>query len=156
MAEPFNLVLGDSVDLMIKATNQYGSSEYSTIGGGALIQYVPDSPSQLLNLPEVTSANQIGITWTDGKSDGGAAVIDYRIQYDQSTGTWIELASGIQVKYYTTTVSLIQGHLYSFKVQSRNSVGYGEFSSILTVLAAQLPNQPSSPATSIDGPNVNI
>ena len=37
MAEPFNLALGDSVDLMIKATNQYGSSEYSTIGGGALI-----------------------------------------------------------------------------------------------------------------------
>ena len=149
MAEPFNLVVGDSVDLMIKATNQYGSSEYSTIGGGALIQYGPDSPSQLLNLPEVTSANQIGITWTDGKSDGGASVIDYRIQYDQSTGTWIELASGIQVKYYTTTVSLIQGHLYSFKVKARNSVGYSDFSSPVSILAAQIPDVPLAPTTII-------
>lgn len=37
IAEPFNLVLGDSIDFKITATNQYGTSGYSTIGGGAFI-----------------------------------------------------------------------------------------------------------------------
>jgi len=36
-AEPFNLVIGDSIDFMIAATNQYGTSGYSNMGGGALI-----------------------------------------------------------------------------------------------------------------------
>jgi hypothetical protein len=63
-------------------------------------------------------------------------VIDYRIYYDQSTDTWIELDTGITVKTYTTTVALIEGHTYSFKTMSRNSVGYGELSDPVSILAA--------------------
>jgi hypothetical protein len=98
----------------------------------------------------------VSFTWSDGLSDGGAAVIDYRIYYDQSTGTWTELDAGITQKSYTTTISLTQGHTYAFKVQARNTVGYGELSAEHSILAAQLPDQPSAPTTAIDGDNVVI
>jgi hypothetical protein len=54
-----------------------------------LIQLVPDAPIDLTDDEDNTSATQISFTWNDGSSDGGAAVIDYSIYYDQSTGTWI-------------------------------------------------------------------
>jgi hypothetical protein len=98
----------------------YGSSDYSTVGDGGLIKLVPDAPVSLADAPLVTSATQIGLTWSDGTSNGGSAIIDYRIYYDKSTGTWEELESGILTNSYTTTISLTQGFIYTFKVQARN------------------------------------
>jgi hypothetical protein len=40
---------------------------------------------------DITSATQVSFSWSDGESDGGAAVLDYRIQYDQTTNSWVEL-----------------------------------------------------------------
>ena len=97
-SEPFNLVLNDSIDAMVEAYNAYGTSGFSAVGGGALIQYVPDAPIDLTTEPDSTSATQVSFSWSDGLSDGGAAVIDYRIYYDQSTGTWTELDAGITQK----------------------------------------------------------
>jgi hypothetical protein len=113
---PFSLLLDDSIDFMVQAHNLYGSSEFSPLGGGALIQLVPDAPINLLDDAPNTSATQISFTWSDGVSDGGAAEIDYRIYFDQSTDTWIELDTAIIDRSYTTTVSLTEGHTYSFKV----------------------------------------
>jgi hypothetical protein len=56
--------------------------------------------------------------------NGGAPVIDYRVSYDQSTGVYVVLASGLISKSYTTNVTLTPGASYNFKVESRNSVGY--------------------------------
>ena len=68
--------------------------------------------------------------------------------YDQGTSNWVELAGSLVGIYsYTTTISLTPGVTYSFKVASRNSVGYSEFSTTLAVLAAQLPDQPTTVAT---------
>lgn len=139
-AEPFSLQLDESIDFKVMAHNTYGSSEFSALGGGALIQLVPDAPIDLADDTLYTTATEITFTWSDGVSDGGASVIDYRIYYDQSTDTWIELDTGITVKTYTTTVALIEGHTYSFKTMSRNSVGYGELSDPVSILAAQIPD----------------
>jgi titin len=122
---PFDLILNDSIDFVVRATNAYGDSEFSQVGGGALIQLVPDAPLNLQDKADETSATQITFTWEDGASDGGAAVLDYRIYYDQATDTWIELDSSITAQVYTTQIVLTEGHTYSFKVQARNSVGYG-------------------------------
>jgi hypothetical protein len=42
---------------------------------------------------------------------------------------------------------LTLGSTYNFKVQSRNTFGYSDFSTVLTVLAAQVPSQPAAPST---------
>ena len=81
-ASPFSLSLGDSIDFKVLAMNAYGASGFSEVGGGALIQLVPDAPIGLTVIAAGTSATQISFNWIDGSSDGGAAVIDYSIYYD--------------------------------------------------------------------------
>jgi hypothetical protein len=75
-------VFGNSVNVKVAALNLYGSSGFSAVGSGGLIQLVPDSPVSLANAAAITSATQIGLTWSLGSSNGGSTVIDYRIYYD--------------------------------------------------------------------------
>ena len=84
----------------------------------------------------VTTASVIGFTWNNGISTGGSPIIDYRITYDQSTGTYIVLEDGILARTYQTTVLLTAGATYRFKIESRNSVGYSLQSTELVILAA--------------------
>jgi hypothetical protein len=46
-----------------------------------VIQLVPDAPVSMTNVPEVTDASNIKFTWSDGVSNGGTPVIDYKILY---------------------------------------------------------------------------
>lgn len=62
-AVPFNLVLGDSIDATVVATNIYGDSEISVVGSGGNIVYVPDAPISLEDEPLITTASQIGLKW---------------------------------------------------------------------------------------------
>lgn len=41
------------------------------------------------------------------------------------------------------------GVWYTFRVIARNSVGYSDYSDPITILAAQIPDQPEAPTTSI-------
>lgn len=84
----------------------------------------------------MTNEDQIGLVWNDGASAGGTPVIDYRITYDQSVGTYVTLVDSLTTKSYTTAVTLIQGRIYKFKVEARNTVGYSLESTELSVLAA--------------------
>jgi hypothetical protein len=72
----------------------------------------------------VTDKTRIGFTWEDGVSDGGTAVLDWRITYDQSTGNNVILEAGITQRSYTTSIVLTAGRYYVFKVEARNAVGY--------------------------------
>jgi hypothetical protein len=85
---------------------------------------VSDAPISLANDILTTTDTTIRFTWSDGSSDGGNAVIDYTIFYDQGTNTFVELEVGVTTQYYLTSVTLIAGTTYIFKVQSRNSVGF--------------------------------
>lgn len=64
-------------------------------------------------------------------------VIDYRITYDQSTGSIVTLVDGITDQSYTTDVGLLtSGRVYEFRVESRNTVGYSELSNTISILVA--------------------
>jgi len=43
---------------------------------------VPDAPINIVNVVTVTSATQIGLSWSAGPSTGGSPIIDYRIWSD--------------------------------------------------------------------------
>jgi hypothetical protein len=60
-----------------------------------VIVLVPDAPVSPINNSAVTTKSVIGFSWSDGSSNGGTAVIDYRITYDQSTGNFVTLATGV-------------------------------------------------------------
>jgi len=77
----------------------------------------------LANDASITSATQVGLTWSAATFDGASAVIDYRIQYDQGTGTWTQLVDGITTTSYTAT-GLTADTVYAFKVEARNVKGF--------------------------------
>lgn len=42
---------------------------------------LPDAPTQLSNVPDVTTAYQVGLSWNEGPYNGGSPVIDYEVSY---------------------------------------------------------------------------
>jgi hypothetical protein len=97
----------------------------------------------LENDPEVTNADTIGFTWTEGLSNGSSNVLDYSVYYDQGLDTYILLAAGI-TNSYETNVDLIPNVVYSFKVTARNSVGDSLMSDPISIRAAEVADAPVS------------
>lgn len=89
----------------------------------------------LANVPALTSATTIGITWQAGAANGGAPVLDYQLWYDQANGNYVILASSVTLLPFKAT-GLITGNNYKFKVLARNIFGYSVFSDKVGILAA--------------------
>lgn len=153
-ASPFSMILGDHIYATITANNLYGSSLSSVPGDGAAIVYLPDAPLYLANNPAQTNANQIGITWSPGISNGGRPILDYKIWYDQGTNSYTSFAVVTTTSY--TLLSLTPGNTYKIKIQARNSVGYSSFSNEVSILASQVPSQPAAPQTTVSSSSVIV
>jgi hypothetical protein len=78
----FNIEWGKSVFAKVIAYNIYGDSPLSEEGNGAVIITAPDAPLNLAEDASQRGPTQIGLTWTEGASNGGSSVIDYEIYYD--------------------------------------------------------------------------
>jgi hypothetical protein len=102
---------------------------------------VPDAPINLNNDATTTDDIVIRFTWSQGASNGGASVIDYSIFYDQAVDDFIYLDT-VTTRSYLTTVTLIPGETYKFKVTARNTVGSSQESAVLSVIAAKVPDAP--------------
>ena len=122
------------------AQNAYGISSRSDIGNGAIILTNPSAPVSLLENKVPKSATTIGMTWQDGLSNGGTEIIDYRVSFDQGTGSniFFILANSLVLKEYVAT-GLTSGTTYTFKVQARNSFDFSVYSATLKVLCAFVP-----------------
>lgn len=88
MSSYFNLAWGTSVYAKVIAYNVYGDSLISDAGNGAVIMTVPDAPVSLAENSLLRGATQIGLTWTEGLSDGGSPVLDYNIHFDLGDGVY--------------------------------------------------------------------
>lgn len=135
-ASPYDLLQGDSIWAKLTATNSYGTSLVSEVGNGDVMVVVPDAPLLLRDNVDVTTAYVMGMLWTDGTNDGGKPVIDYVVSSDQSTGVWVDYASGILTQSYQTDFSVTYGNTYLFKVRARNSVGLSDYSAEVAILCA--------------------
>jgi hypothetical protein len=143
--------LGSSIYAKVSATNYYGTSEMSDAFNGGTMVVMPDAPLNVRDDTSITTASVIGLTWApearrlQEASNGGTPILDYAISYDQATGTWIDLVTGITDDFYTTTISLTAGGTYSFKIRARNAVGFSEDSDPISIIAAEPPAQASAP-----------
>jgi hypothetical protein len=52
--------------------------------------------------------------------------------------------------------SLTPGTTYEFKVEAKNEYGYSDFSTTLSLLAADIPEIPTNVITEIDGSQVKL
>lgn len=137
---------GLQYDFQLQARNLIGYSPVS-LSTTVLAAQVPDEPEGLANVVDVTTATQIGLQWTLASFNGGSAVIDYRIWYDNAGSEFEVLVDGVIDSAYTV-LGMTTGSTYTFKVQARNAYGYSWTSNTESILAAQKPAIPSAPTTS--------
>lgn len=88
----------------------------------------------------------LAFTWTDGASNGGQPILDYRVSFDQAKNIWVELQSGILTQSLTVS-GATGGKTYQFKVEARNVIGYSEYSEVIAVKSAIIPTAPVSVLT---------
>ena len=73
---------------------------------------------------------------------------------DQGTGGGFTTLAKGPMELKITAKNLVQGHIYGFRYRVQNSVGYGPYSQITYLKAAQVPSKPNAPivisATSAD------
>lgn len=56
----------------------------SAVGNGAIVRVivVPNPPTNLARDVLTSTPTAIGLTWSDGASNGGSPIIDYQILFD--------------------------------------------------------------------------
>src|SRR5690606_24138634 len=91
---------------------------------------------------------------------GGSAIISYVLEWDAGTagGTYTVLVgenTNNFVMSYTQT-QLTSGASYRFRYRTKNLFGYSDYSVVSTVLAAKVPDTPSTPVTLNVGTSVRI
>lgn len=111
LAAPYNLPWTSSIFATVSATNAYGTSADSAPGDGAVIVTVPNPPTNLANNSTLTTAYQIGFTWSPATFNGGTPLISYKINYDQGIGVWMMLQQNVLVTNYLLT-GLTAGRTY--------------------------------------------
>ena len=123
-----------------------GTSDIANAGNGGTILTNPDPPTALANIASSTSASVINFSWTGGLFNGGSAVLDYRVNWDQGTGNYVVLESGVTGLSYTTsgTATLTPNTVYKFKLESRNSYGFSSLSSEISIRAAMVADAPQN------------
>jgi hypothetical protein len=99
---------GSNIYAKVIAYNIYGDSLISEAGFEAIILTYPDAPVNLAETVSARTDNSITFTWSAGAADGGASILDYRINYDQAIDDWVILDSEITETHYTA-VELTQG-----------------------------------------------
>ena len=155
LASPYNTVAADSIYAKVIATNVYGDSDQSVEGNGAIYTTIPDAPISIAEDVSLRTSTDIGLTWSDGVSNGGLTVEDYRISQRVQGGSYSIIATSIATKAYTAT-GLTLGTTYEFSIEARNSNGYGLPSTDFTILHAISPESPSAPTTANSGTSVVI
>jgi len=114
------LMNGISYDFRVAAANVNGVGLYSA-EVSAIPSTVPDAP---VNLKVVPGNSQVYVSWSDGPSDGGSPITNYKIEYKLNTtlvppGQW-----SVQYSMTTTTIYFLKnGSLYNFQVRAINASG---------------------------------
>jgi hypothetical protein len=105
---------------------------------------VPESPFDLVNLPEITDGTKIGIAWMK-PYDRAAEITGYRITYKEENADQytIEEVDGSYTSY--TIEKLTQGNTYQVRVEARNIKGYSQPALMPSILVAQVPFAPEAP-----------
>jgi len=146
LLSPFSLDWGYNIYARIIGYNIYGNSALSDPGFDAIILTNPDPPVSLAETVDSRSKTSITFSWQDGEEDGGAPVIDYRINFDQALDNYVIRASGITTNSFTAT-GLTAGLTYKFKVEARNSFDYSAYSQEIAIICATIPSVPATPTT---------
>ena len=138
--DPIEYVNRDNLDGDDYLINEDGSR----IQGGDRIELIPDTAPGIprrLRL-DVTTDNEIGVTWRAPNSDGGQPITGYNVQYRPSTsGDFTDIA----VTGETTTITGLDIDTYQVKVAAINSIGTGFYTGIESATVTGVATAPGIP-----------
>ena len=97
----------------------------------------------------------LSIKWSTPEYDGGTSVIDYRLEMKAEDLPWLEIAVNLSQVVFIDP-ELNAGKQYIYRVQARNSIGYGPFSEDLVILAGAPPSSPSKPLIRLTDRSLDI
>lgn len=153
---PYGYLFDQLVVVRASAQNTRGSGSTSTPNSsGARIRKVPNAMSTPTQGP--SSDTDIVVTWValTGAATGNSAILTYDLYWDNGSGTTnVELIDSLVTSY--TVSGLTGGATYLFKVRAKNIYGYGAFSSELTIVPSDVPDQVSIPTTALSTTSVII
>lgn len=153
---PFNLQFRQVVSARARATNFYGTGEWSDFNlEGATICKEPVKMGPLT----VVEKNEVEVTlsWSQltGSNTGDKEILAYNLYWDDNTGTPnIKLQSDLTTEYILT--GMTGGLTYKFVITAQNIYGEGPESDELVLLASHVPDLIDIVSTSISGTQVII
>ena len=75
---------------------------------------------------------QVLLTWSAPEDDGGTPILNYSVEmYDEIARNFKEVATATETSY--TRTGLQENTSYKFRVRANNSIGYGDYSSELSI-----------------------
>ena len=152
--EPFNLHIGDLIEVRGRAINSVGASEISDPNtSGATVAQHPAEMTKATLLSR--TSNSITLTWPNQVMTGGAAIISYNLFWDEGNGI-IEAPLVDQLRSEFTVIDLTPGRPYQFKLRAQNACGYGPFSETSTFTTAACPSAPATAEVGLDGRMVKV
>jgi len=121
---------GTSYTLRVGAMNTAGTGSYSVASSAVIPYTTPGTPTSVV----ATRGNaQVSLSWTAPPSNGGNAIIQYRVRYAAEGGddysTWSASISTLSTSTSYTVTGLTNGTSYKFRVVAANAAGNGTYSS---------------------------
>jgi hypothetical protein len=113
---PFNLDWGESVKAKIVATNSYGDSLVSELGGDAILVTTPGAPISVTEVYADRSKSTLALSWSEPAFTGGESLSNFRVKIVEQGGSYtftVDLAAS-QTSYKAT--GLTAGKTYEFRV----------------------------------------
>lgn len=111
-----------------------------------------------------TTITQIQVDWvalSNVADYGGSPILSYHLQWDAgSNGITFTDLTGLSTEStattYIVTSGITGGTDYQFKVRAKNLYGWGDYSPIVTIKAAQEPAQVTSITTTVSGLDIIV
>jgi len=124
----FGLVLNDLVQAQVRARNQIGWGEFSTLNTvGDLVKTEPKVPPSAITEGDDTNDAQIQINWTAlaGDDTGQDTITEYKIYWDNGSNgaNFVHLRTEISPTFtftYAFTSGVLRGDDFQFKYAAKN------------------------------------
>jgi len=152
LTSTYGLSVGDLIKAKVRAYNERGWGLQSIANSvGILAQTVPQAVALPTTDDSITGETQVFVQWaelTTNTEIGGSAITSYHLQTDKATTqlngspTWSDVKGGGPESLTTSetlTSDITAGYTYRFRVRASNLHGWGEYSAIASIKAAQIP-----------------
>lgn len=122
------LAVGGSYRFRVAAVNAVGASAFSDPSAAVVFRTLPGLPTAVIGTPGVGLAT---LRWRAPRDTGGAAIIDYTIQYRlEESVSWTTVERPASGALTAVVPGLTNGRTYLFRVAARTEVGTGVFSAV--------------------------